>query len=121
MSHFSSSYKKIVKGKLEFKGFNKNKKGEKKKNKFTSNISNISVLQPQQLTSFDLKSESEIKETEVNEIKILNGSGTILTSNTTVHGFNTKFTTELNVNDAIIVNIDIFFTYYPFPRKVICK
>ena len=102
MYNLSSSYKKIVKRKLEFKGF-KPKNAEKKKKLNTSNI-NINVLQPQKLQSQkELESESEVK--EVKDIKILNGSGLILTSKTTVHGFNTKFTKELNINDAIIVNI----------------
>ena len=100
MYNLSSSYKKIVKRKLEFKGY-KPKNAEKKKK---LNTSNINVLQPQKLQSQkELESESEVK--EVKDIKILNGSGLILTSKTTVHGFNTKFTEELNVNDAIIVNI----------------
>lgn len=82
----SSAYSGVVKGKLSFKG----DKGA------------VKVVKKRPLESEPI-AEKAAKPTEVEEIKIVPGTGRITSSGTTVHGHYTEFMNQLSPGDAIIV------------------
>ena len=49
------------------------------------------------------RKEQKVSENSDEEIVVMNGSGRITSSGTTVHGHGTDFMSQLSVNDAIII------------------
>ena len=88
----ADAYKKVVGGKLSFKGDSaKPKKLKVKKRKHDGEVEPDAVARVGE------------GESELEEIKILVGAGRISSSGTTIHGHETKFMNELSVGDAIII------------------
>uniref|UniRef100_A0A7S1QSP0 Uncharacterized protein n=1 Tax=Alexandrium catenella TaxID=2925 RepID=A0A7S1QSP0_ALECA len=50
------------------------------------------------------KEEGDVKAEEVESVPMVPGSGRVVTSNVTVHGFETKFKDELEVGDTLIIH-----------------
>lgn len=83
----SSSYSGVVRGKLSFKG----------------DKSVVKVAKKRPIESEEKPAEKAVKSAEVEEIKIVPGTGRITSSGTTVHGHYTEFMNQLTPGDAIIV------------------
>ena len=83
----SSAYSGVVRGKLSFKG-----------DKSVPKITKKRPVEQQASTDTEIKRNAEVE-----EIKILPGTGRITSSGTTVHGHYTEFMNQLSPGDAIIV------------------
>ena len=101
-------YTKVNTSKLSFKG-------EKSKKSVKRPIDSISISgvagggssggsssSSRNIPTTDVAAEVEGEEEEAMQVMV--GSGRITSSGTTIHGHETKFTTELSVNDAIVVS-----------------
>lgn len=104
-----SSYNKVVKGKLSFKG-SKNNVSLKTKQPAGSNGNNRSIsISSSTISSSTGSSAStssnctQLLNKEDEPLQIITGTGRMTTSGVTVHGHGTLFIEELGVGDAIMI------------------
>mmetsp|Transcript_11821 Transcript_11821/g.16270 ORF Transcript_11821/g.16270 Transcript_11821/m.16270 type:complete len:214 (-) Transcript_11821:1411-2052(-) len=86
---------KVIRKKLTFKG-------DTKKN-VSKSITKKRPLNDEKLEAIEAPAEAQAEENEDDEIKILQGTGRLTSSGTTIQGHYTEFMNQLSPGDAIII------------------